>query len=31
MLEGVDRLLALTGFRASGLSGAGERDIVDAV
>ena len=31
MLEGVDRLIDLTGFRASGLSGAGEYDIVDAV
>jgi asparagine synthase (glutamine-hydrolysing) len=31
MLEGVDRLIDLTGFHASGLSGAGEREIVDAV
>ena len=31
MLEGVDRLIDLTGFHASGLTGAGERDIVDAV
>ena len=31
MLEGVDRLIDLTGFRASGLTGADEREIVDAV
>ena len=31
MLEGVDRLIDLTGFHASGLTGAGEADIVDAV
>ena len=31
MLEGVDRLIDLTGFHASGLTGAGEHDIMDAV
>jgi asparagine synthase (glutamine-hydrolysing) len=31
MLEGVERLIDLTGFRSSGLSGAGARDTVEAV
>ena len=31
MLEGIDRLIDLTGLRASGLTGAAEPDVLDAV